>query len=87
MSSNYLSGYDPISQDAVDLDSQYITDSWLVDRFVGNTLMAWGNNGNGQLGDGTVVSKSSPIQIGSLTNWKLVFCENSSTLAIQNQNI
>jgi alpha-tubulin suppressor-like RCC1 family protein len=30
-----------------------------------NTLWAWGNNTNGQLGDSTLVSKSTPIQIGS----------------------
>lgn len=33
------------------------------------TLWAWGNNGSGQLGDGTVVNKSSPVQIGVLTSW------------------
>jgi hypothetical protein len=29
------------------------------------TLWAWGFNGNGQLGDGTTVSRYSPVQIGS----------------------
>ena len=33
------------------------------------TLWAVGNGGNGQLGDGTTVSKSSPIQVGVLTTW------------------
>jgi alpha-tubulin suppressor-like RCC1 family protein len=33
------------------------------------TLWAWGNNSVGQLGDNTTVSKSSPVQIGALTNW------------------
>jgi alpha-tubulin suppressor-like RCC1 family protein len=33
------------------------------------TLFAWGNNDNGQLGDGTINNKSSPIQVGALTNW------------------
>ena len=35
-------------------------------------LYAWGKNSNGQLGDGTVVLKSSPVQIGLETNWSLV---------------
>jgi hypothetical protein len=33
------------------------------------TLWTWGGNTFGQLGDGTVVTKSSPIQVGALTNW------------------
>lgn len=36
------------------------------------TLWAWGDNSVGQLGDGTIVTKSSPIQIGSNTNWAQV---------------
>lgn len=33
------------------------------------TIWAWGDNGKGQLGDGTRVTPSSPIQIGSSTEW------------------
>jgi alpha-tubulin suppressor-like RCC1 family protein len=33
------------------------------------TLWAWGSNEKGQLGDGTVVNRSSPVQIGSKTDW------------------
>lgn len=43
------------------------------DAFSSGGLYAWGNNGNGQLGDNTVVSKSSPVQtIASGVNWKQV---------------
>ena len=36
----------------------------------GGTAWAWGANVGGQLGDGTVVIKSSPVQIcGGFTNW------------------
>ena len=33
------------------------------------TLWAWGNNIKGESGDGTKITKSSPIQVGSLTDW------------------
>ena len=32
-------------------------------------LYAWGANGTGELGNDTIISVSSPIQIGALTNW------------------
>jgi len=37
------------------------------------TLWAWGDNSSGRLGDSSAVSKSSPVQIGSLTTWSQVF--------------
>jgi len=55
----------------VDLDDAYITDAWLVDQFVGNQLFTWGNNSSGQLGY-TIFSAESPVQVGSLINWKQI---------------
>jgi alpha-tubulin suppressor-like RCC1 family protein len=37
------------------------------------TLWSWGGNSYGQLGDSTRIHKSSPIQIGTNSNWKSVF--------------
>jgi len=36
---------------------------------IDGTLWAWGGNNFGQLGDGTLDSKSTPVQIGTDTNW------------------
>jgi alpha-tubulin suppressor-like RCC1 family protein len=34
------------------------------------TLWAWGGNSFGQLGLGDAIDRSSPVQVGTLTNWK-----------------
>jgi alpha-tubulin suppressor-like RCC1 family protein len=36
------------------------------------TVWSWGNNQDGQLGDGTDIHKSSPVQIGAFTKWSQV---------------
>jgi len=33
------------------------------------TIWGWGRNNNGELGLGDIISRSSPVQIGALTNW------------------
>jgi alpha-tubulin suppressor-like RCC1 family protein len=49
------------------------------------TLWTWGSNIYGNLGDNTVVDKSSPVQtVAGGTNWKQVSCGNSTTAAIKN---
>jgi alpha-tubulin suppressor-like RCC1 family protein len=47
------------------------------------TLWAWGANTNGQLGDGTKVSKDLPNQIGVRTNWARGFAGGSHSLALR----
>lgn len=47
------------------------------------TLWTWGDNKYGELGNGTTIYYSSPIQVGSLTNWKWVTSYEYSTLAIK----
>jgi alpha-tubulin suppressor-like RCC1 family protein len=46
-------------------------------------LWACGYNNNGQLGDGTITSRSSPVQVGALTNWKQVACGRYHTVAVK----
>ncbi len=44
------------------------TDSVMAIKTDG-TLWAWGKNPDGQLGTGDKISRSSPVQVGSATNW------------------
>ena len=48
------------------------------------TLWSWGYNNSGELGlgdSGNYARRSSPTQVGALTNWKQVFVSNSCTVA------
>jgi alpha-tubulin suppressor-like RCC1 family protein len=44
-------------------------------------LYAWGDNSSGQLGDGTTVSKSSPVHIGT-SSWSSISAGQKHTLAL-----
>jgi alpha-tubulin suppressor-like RCC1 family protein len=49
------------------------------------TLWCWGRNLNGQIGDNSIVSKSSPVQTVAFgINWKAIDCGNSHSAAIKN---
>jgi len=45
------------------------------------TLWGWGSNGYGSLGDRTIVNRSSPVQIGTLSTWNLVAAVQEHTMA------
>jgi len=48
------------------------------------TLWTWGRNSFGQLGDNTIVNKSSPVQTVTLgNNWKQVSIAQNTTVAIK----
>src|SRR5574343_1716336 len=48
------------------------------------TLWTCGYNGQGQLGDGTIANKSSPVQtVSAGTNWKKVSIESHQMAAIK----
>lgn len=67
-----------------DLKTAFVSDAWLLERFVGNTLFTWGLGTSGQLGDNTAASKSNPVQtIAQGNNWKQVACGVSNLSAIK----
>ena len=47
------------------------------------TLWSWGLNNSGVGGHGDTTSRSSPVQVGSLTDWKEAGCNGSVTAAIK----
>ncbi len=48
------------------------------------TLWAWGRNDyTGQLGDGTIINKLSPVQIGTATNWSSISAGDHHSMAIK----
>lgn len=47
------------------------------------TLWAWGRNQSGQLGDGTIVDKNVPTQIGSDTDWASIDAVANNNLALK----
>jgi len=70
-----------------DLKTAFVSDAFLLDQFVGNTLFNWGGNTEGQLGDNTASSKSNPIQtVTGGINWKQVACGSYFTAAIKTDN-
>jgi alpha-tubulin suppressor-like RCC1 family protein len=51
------------------------------------TLWAWGDNSSGQLGDGTLIEKYLPVQIGTANNWVDVEAGSNFTLALRENGI
>jgi alpha-tubulin suppressor-like RCC1 family protein len=72
------------TENNVDLGVKFVTKEYLIDVYpylsgLGNIqfagLWTWGYNNNGQLGDNSITSRSSPIQtIAWGSNWKQVSC-------------
>jgi alpha-tubulin suppressor-like RCC1 family protein len=47
------------------------------------TLWAWGNNEQGQLGDGTTIYKNIPTKINTANNWQTIATGGNNTIAIK----
>jgi alpha-tubulin suppressor-like RCC1 family protein len=51
-----------------------------------NFLFAWGLNSSGQSGDNTVISKSSPVQVGTLSTWTSFSMGRYHSVAVKTDN-
>jgi len=70
-----------------DVTKVFMTDVWLIDRYVGSTQWMWGRNYQGGLGDNTTTSRSSPVQtFGSNTTWKKIVCGQYHTLCLRSDD-
>lgn len=71
-----MAGFNSVGEN---FDRIFLTDYQIIDRFVGNRTFAWGVNNHGQLGDGTTVNKSSPIEVSGVGNtWAQISAGSSS---------
>ena len=67
-----------------DIAQIYLSDTEILERYVGNQLWLWGLNSAGQLGTNDIVHRSSPVQtVSGSTNWKQVSVTDSHTAAIK----
>ena len=78
-----MSGFSSASDG--EFDRVYMTETDLVDRFVGEQLWGWGNNNQGPIGNNTVSTKySNPVQtIAGGTNWKQVTTNGLTSFGIK----
>jgi len=56
-----------------DLENYFVTESWLIDQWVGDELWTWGRNDVSQLGINATGNRSTPVTtFAGGTNWKQV---------------
>lgn len=56
----------------------------LTAQVINNTLFAWGENSQAQLGDSTLENRNAPIKIGKRNNWRQISSGFMHTVAIKN---
>ena len=70
-----------------DLENYFVTEYWLIDQWVGDTLWGWGRNGfssTSPLGSNDTIQRTTPVTtFAGGTNWKQVSGGNSCAAAIK----
>lgn len=56
-----------------DIENYYVTESWMIDQYIGDQLWTWGPGNNGILGNNSTAPSSTPVTTFSGgTNWKQI---------------
>jgi alpha-tubulin suppressor-like RCC1 family protein len=73
-----------LSDEFGDIEDYFVTDYWLIDQFVGDTLWVFGRNNVGQLGTNDVTFRSIPVTtFAGGNNWKQVSIGQDHAAAIK----
>jgi alpha-tubulin suppressor-like RCC1 family protein len=84
---HYYNGYEPVLGNSVGWKDVAMGSSFTAAVKYDGTLWTWGLNVQGQLGDGTKVNRSSPVQTKSLgTNWLNVTAGITNVVAVKQDN-
>jgi len=70
-----------LSDEFGDIEDYFVTDYWLIDQFVGDSLWGWGISNAGRLGEGsTGGQRDVPITtFAGGTNWKQITMDDGSS--------
>ena len=72
-----------LSDEFGDIEDYFVTDYWLIDNFVGDTLWVWGPGGDGSTGTLTSTFNTFVIVSSGATNWKQVSISGNTSAAIK----
>jgi alpha-tubulin suppressor-like RCC1 family protein len=67
-----------------DIENYFVTEYWLIDQYVGDTLWTWGHNYAGGLGTNDTTNRSTPVTtLAGGANWKQVASGQGFSAAIK----
>jgi len=73
-----------LSDEFGDIEDYFVTDYWLIDQFVGDTLWTWGRNNKAQLGTNDGTQRNTPVTtFAGGTTWKQVAAGREVTFGIK----